>query len=493
MIRTRLHGRRATPSLRLASALAIAVTASHAAAQSARVTSNTRPKLTAAVHAFVQIDTPTVALTHVRVIDGTGAPARADQTIVIRDGTIAAVGAASSVDIPAGAQVLDLSGKSVIPGLVMVHEHLFYPTGPGVYGNLAESFTRLYLAGGVTSMRTGGNMNGFGELNTKRSIDRGERAGPWIDATAPYLEGAGLGLAQVHELTNAADARRLVDYWSDMGATSLKAYMHITRAELRAAIDEGHKRGLKATGHLCSVTYREAARLGIDNLEHGFFAATDFVADKKPDVCPGQGVGQAALAAVDPNSDAVKSLIKDLVQHHVALTSTLTVFETFVPGRPAPPGLDVLDPPLRQQFEQRFAATAANTKSIYTTLFPKARQLEVDFVRAGGLLIAGTDPTGGGGVIPGYSDQRAIELLVESGLTPLEAIKVGTLNGATYLGRAARVGSIAAGKQADLVVIDGDPSTRIEDIRQVNLVFKQGVGYDPAKLIASVRGKVGLF
>ena len=471
-------------------AFAVVFQAGVASAQSPR---GSRPTLAPAVRAYVAIDTPIVALTHVRVIDGTGAAARGDQTIVIRDGNIAAIGPAASTPVPAGAQTLDLTGKSVIPGLVLVHEHLFYPTGPGVYGNLAESFSRLYLAGGVTSMRTAGNMNGFGELNTKKSIDRGDRAGPWIDATAPYLEGVGLGLAQVHELTDAADARRLVDYWSDMGATSLKAYMHITRDELRAAIDEGHKRGLKTTAHLCSVTYREAAAMGIDNLEHGFFAATDFVPDKKPDVCPGQGVGQAAVAAVDPTSEAVKSLIRDLVQHHVALTSTLTVFETFVPGRPMPPGLDMLEPQLREQFEQRYAATAKNTSSSYATLFPKARQLEVDFFRAGGLLLAGTDPTGGGGVIPGFSDQRAIELLVESGLTPLEAIKVGTLNGATYLGRSARVGSLASGKQADLVVIDGDPSSRIEDIRHVSLVFKQGVGYDPAKLIASVRGKVGLF
>ena len=452
-----------------------------------------RPTLANAVRAFVAVDTPVVALTHVRVIDGTGAPARADQTVVIRDGRIASVGDAARAQIPAGAQVMDLTGKSVIPGLVLVHEHLFYPTGPGVYANLTESFTRLYLAGGVTSMRTGGNMNGFAEINVKKSIDLGQRAGPWIDATAPYLEGPGLGLAQVHELTDAADARRLIDYWNDMGATSLKAYMHITRDELRAAIDEGHKRGLKSTGHLCSVTYREAAQLGIDNLEHGFFAATDFVADKKPDVCPGQGVGQASVAAVDPNSDAVKSLIKELVQRKVALTSTLTVFETFTPGQPMPPGLDVLDPTLREQFEQRRAQAASNPRSSYATLFPKARQLEIDFYRAGGLLLAGTDPTGGGGVIPGYSDQRAIELLAEGGLTPLEAIKVGTLNGATYLGRADRVGTIAAGKQADLVVLDGDPSARISDIRKVTVVFKEGIGYDPAKLIASVKGRVGLF
>jgi enamidase len=186
-------------------------------------------------------------------------------------------------------------------------------------------------------------------------------------------------------------------------------------------------------------------------------------------------------------------LIRELIKRRVALTSTLTVFETLAPGRPLPPGLDVLVPELRDQFMQRFDAAQRNATSSYSLLLPKARQLEVDYFRAGGLLLAGTDPTGGGGVIPGYSNQREVELLVESGLTQLEAIKVATLNGAIYLGRADRVGSIAPGKQADLVVIGGDPSAKIEDIRKVELVFKDGVAYDPAKLIASVRGKVGLF
>jgi len=399
-----------------------------------------RPTLSAAVRNYVAVDSPIVALTHARVIDGTGAPARDDQTLIIRDGRISALGSSSSVAVTAGAQVIDLTGKSVIPGLVMVHEHLFYPTGPGVYGNLAESFTRLYLAGGVTSMRTGGNLNGFGDIGIKRAIDAGKKPGPWIDATAPYLEGPGLGLDQVHELTGPDDARRMVNFWADAGATSFKAYMHITRAELSAAIEEAHKRGLKVTGHLCSVTYREAAGLGIDDLEHGFFVSTDFVTYKKPDECPGQNAGQAALGAVDPKGDAVRSLIADLVRRHVALTSTLTIFETFVPGRPLPPGLDVLDPQLRAQFEQRHAATDTNTKSTMGPLFAKARAMEVAFARAGGLLLAGTDPTGGGGVVPGYSNQHELELLVEGGFTPLEAIHIGTLNGATFLGRANRTG-----------------------------------------------------
>ncbi|HEX9218684.1 MAG TPA: amidohydrolase family protein [Gemmatimonadales bacterium] len=450
-----------------------------------------RPTLSAAVKQYVAVDTPVVALTHVRVIDGTGAAPREDQTLIIRDGNIVALGAARSTRVPEGAQVMDLTGKSVIPGLVMMHEHLYYPTGPGVYGADYVSFSRLYLAGGVTSMRTGGNVGGYADLNLAAAIKAGNQVGPWIDATAPYVNGPS-PFTQMYALKDSADARAFVAFWADAGATSFKAYMNITRAELAAAVAEAHRRGLRITGHLCSVTYREAADLGIDDLEHGFFVATDFVKDKQPDVCPGQNA-MTALGAVDPKSPEFTSLVQYLIAHHVAVTSTQTVFETVTPGQPVPPGLDVLDPVLKTQFDQQYARVQQNTTSPFGKLLALDRAMEVAFFHAGGLLLAGTDPTGAGGVIPGYSDQREAELLVESGLTPLEAIKVCTLNGATYLGRADRIGSIAVGKQADLVVIDGNPAATIADIAHVTLVFKQGVGYDPAKLIDSVRGRVGLF
>lgn len=452
-----------------------------------------RPRLSPNVRRYVTVDTPSFALTHVRVIDGTGAPAAENQTLVVRDGRISALGPSGSVRVPSDAEVFDLTGKSVIPGFVMMHEHLYYPTGPGVYANLSESFTRLYLAGGVTTMRTAGNLNGYGELSIAQAIEDGQKPGPWIDATGPYLEGPGLGLGQMHVLKDSADARRMVDFWSDAGATSFKAYMHITRAELAASIHEAHARGFKITGHLCSVTYREAADLGIDDLEHGFFVSTDFVADKKPDVCPGQRQGMEALLKVDPRGEAFGALVDTLIAHHVAVTSTLTVFETFTPGRPVPPGLEVLDPILREDFEQRWARAQRDSTSLYRRLFPKDQAMELRFARAGGLLIAGTDPTGGGGVIPGYSDQRQVELLVEAGFSPEEAIEICTLNGAKYLGRDDRVGSIAVGKHADLVVLGGDPTSHVSDIRKVETVFKQGVGYDPQRLIASVKGRVGLF
>ena len=444
------------------------------------------------VRQFIKNAEPAIALTNVRVIDGTGAAARENQTIVIRNGNIAELGDASKVKAPADAVTIDLAGKSAIPGLVMVHEHLYYPTGGSVYAQLGASFVRLYLAGGVTTMRTGGNVNGVMDIKMKQEIEAGRQAGPAIDATAPYLNGPNSFL-QMHALKDADDARKQVAYWTHMGATSLKAYMNITRAELGAAVKEAHKRGIKVTGHLCSVTYSEAADLGIDNLEHGFLASTDFVADKKPDECPAQGRGQQTITALDQNSDGFKALVTKLVNKKVALTSTLTVFETFTPGRPKPPGLDVLVADLRQQYERVYERTSQNAQSNYTKLFPHAMALERAFVKAGGMLIAGTDPTGSGGVIPGYSNQRQVELLVEAGFTPLEAIQISTANGAKYLGRDARVGTIAAGKQADLVVINGDPSKHIADIRNVDTVFKQGVGFDPQKLIESVKGKVGLW
>ena len=447
-----------------------------------------RPRVGPAMKPFVRIDTSVVVLQHVRVIDGRATPAREDQTVVIRDGMIAAVGAAASVAVPSGAQVLDLTGKSVIPGLVMVHEHLFYPAGSGTYGNFTESFVKLYLAGGVTSMRTGGNMNGYAEINIGKAIARGDKAGPWIDATAPYLNGPNT-FGQMQSLSTPEEARRFVGFWADQGATSFKAYMQIRRDVLGAAIQEAHRRMLKVTGHLCSVTYAEAAQLGIDDLEHGFLAATDFAAGKKPDECP--AAAAPSMGTVDASSPAFQSLVADLVRHHVAITSTLTVFETFVPGRPIPPGIEVLAPHLKAQYDKMYDGVSKQTSSIYTKLFPQDMALEYAFAKAGGLLIAGTDPTGGGGVVPGFANQRQVELLVEAGFTPVEAIRICTMNGATYLGRADRVGSIEVGKQADLIVIGGNPAATIGDIRKVELVFKQGVGYDPARLIASVKGSVG--
>ena len=450
-----------------------------------------RAQLSPAVRQFVVADSPTIAIRNVRVVDGTGAAPREGQTIVMAGGRIAALGSAASTAIPAGAHVIDGSGKTLLPGFVLVHEHMFYPAGDGAYNEHPNTFPRLYLAGGVTTARTGGNMGAYADINLKRRIDSGLVPGPKLDVTAPYLNGPN-PFVQMYALRDSADARRFVAHWADQGATSWKAYMQITRAQLAAAIDEAHKRGQKVTGHLCSVSYREAASLGIDNLEHGFLAASDFLPSRVPDRCSGQTA--LAVGTITPETDTTaRSLIRFLVDRKVAITSTLAIFESFTPGRPATPlrVLDAMSPDARSRYLQSRAATAGNMNSPFARSFPNAMKLEKMFHDAGGLLVAGTDPTGYGGVLPGFGSQRAIELLVEAGLTPLEAIRVATLNGATYLGRADRVGTLAVGKDADVLLVNGNPAERIADIEKIEIVFKDGVGYDSPRLIERSRGQVG--
>lgn len=442
---------------------------------------------------FVKVQSPVVALEHVRVIDGTGVAARADQTILISGGKISAIGAAGSVTIPEGANRMDFTGFSAVPGLVGMHDHLFYPGRGGFYRNMPISFPRLYLAGGVTTIRTAGNMEAYFDLEIKRAIDSGRAAGPKINATAPYLEGRNTPIIQLHQLDGPEDARRFVDYWAQVGSGSFKAYNVLTRAELKAAIDEAHRHHLKVTAHLCSIGFREAAELGIDNLEHGLTVDTEFFPDKKPDLCPGASQASAAAAALDVNGEAIQATIKSLVSHHVAITSTLPVFEQFVAKRPDVPqkALDLLTEDARKAYQANRARIAGQSFSVWDKMFVREMEFERAFVKAGGTLLGGLDPTGIGGIIAGFGDQREVELLVDAGFTPLEAIKIQTLNGAEFLGEQEHIGSLSTGKQADIVIVKGDPSANIQDIENVELVFKDGVGYDPKKLIESVKGNVG--
>jgi imidazolonepropionase-like amidohydrolase len=462
----------------------------------------------AEVPKFIQYDQPLIALTHVRVIDGSGAPAQEDRTVLLRDGRIEAVTDTRGAP-PKGAHVIDLSGRSVIPGLVGMHNHLMYVESinrdedgktppPGVFvTEIAFSAPRMYLAAGVTTMRTTGSVEPYTDLNIRRQIDEMKIPGPHIDVTGPYLEGKDTFFPQMAVLTETEHARRTVDFWAGEGATSFKAYVKISEAVLGAAIDQAHKHGVKLTGHLCSVDYRQAAALGIDNLEHGpVFTDTEFVPNRKKDVCPSSAEVAASWEKMEIDGPQVKTLIADLVARKVAITSTLPVFEAFVPTRPllSRKQMAMMSPEaLRSHLEARaLSAAAPGYAARQEALLKKEMAFEVAFVRAGGLLIAGPDPTGNGGTLPGFGDQREVQLLVEAGFTPVEAIRIATLNGAQYMGRQDSIGSIAPGKHADLVVLKGDPTQRIADIENVEIVFKDGYGYDPVKLNASVRGMVGI-
>ncbi len=460
------------------------------------------------VKKYVALSSRTIAITHVKLIDGTGGPARNDQTVIITEGKIATVGPSANVAVPAGAHQVDGSGKTVIPGLVGMHDHLFFtsatvpnpenefPNG-SLFIEAAYTFPRLYLASGVTTIRTAGSIEPYTDLRLKLLIDAGKIPGPEIFLTSPYIDGPRSSMIQVKTLANPEEARHMVSYWADLGFTSFKVYTNITRAQLAAVTEEAHLRHLTVTGHLCSIGFREAVELGIDNLEHGLITDTEFVPNKKPDVCAGSAALDYMSKQLNVSDRPVQDLIHLLVAKHIAVTSTLAIFESGIPSRP-----------LADSVRSRAAMAQANWSAFLThrefmpvyfdteddssRIFKKEIEFERAFAKAGGLLMAGCDPEVFGGLLAGFGDQREIELLVEAGFTPEEAIQIGTLNGAKFLKIDDRTGSIAPGKDADLVLIQGDPSSKISDIRQVVTVLKKGVGYDSAALIKSVQGLAGI-
>ncbi len=436
---------------------------------------------------LVRVRATVFVLANVRVVDGTGAPPQTDQAIVVERGRITAIGATDQVTVPSGADVLDRAGHTVIPGLVGMHDHTDYA---GARARLTLSFSapRMYLASGVTTIRTAGSLSPYTEINLKKAIDVGEMVGPRMHIAGPRLS-EGL---QNYAPSSPEDARRMVRYWAQEGATWIKAHARISREHLKAAIDEAHRQGIKFTGHLCSVTYGEAVDLGIDGLEHGLFVASDFAPAKQPDICPPSQ--RASIASVDIESEEVKSLIQRMVDNNVALTSTLSVIEQLVPGRPVEDRvLEIMAPEVRQAFLERHRVLQESAaESLMPKVWARGLAFEKAFADAGGLLAAGVDPTGNGGAIPGFGDQRNFELLIEAGFDPVQAIEIMTANGARILGEYDRLGSVSVGKRADMVVLRGDPVARPADIRNVTIVFKDGVGYDAPKILDSVKGIVGV-
>lgn len=451
------------------------------------------PTLTPSVTRYVSVTEPAVAITNVVLVDGTGAPARRGQTVLLREGRIAAVGATGQVRVPDGARVIDGTGHTVIPGLVGLHDHLYYTASGGRAMQMSFTGPRLYLGSGVTTIRTTGSQSPYADTNLKREVDAGRTPGPRIYITTPYLTGPGGG-GSMSVAATPEEARRFVAYWAEEGASWIKFYTDISREAMKAAIDEAHRHGMRATGHLCSVTFREAVELGIDDLAHGVLTATDFYPGKVPDQCPGDAypVLDRSVTATGP---VATSLIDFMVKRGASMTTTMAIFEVFYPNRPVAEArsLDLMAPEVREAYlrERAFIDTTKNWPFTVEG-FNRALAFDRAYFQAGGLLASGVDPTGNGGALPGHGDQRGYELLRESGFTTEEAVQVVTLNGARILGEAARFGSVEAGKAADLVLLQGDLTADTFVIRNPVTVFKDGVGYDSKRLIDAVRGRVGV-
>ena len=445
------------------------------------------------VESFIAVADPVVAITDVKLFDGTGALPRPGQTILLSEGRIVAVGDSGQVALPENVVVIDGTGKTVIPGLVMLHEHLFYTHLFENWFDITQmsfTFPRLYLAGGATTIRTAGSIQPQSDLNVKQYINAGKMTGPKMDVTGPFIEREGVDIVSLNKIADSEEVARIVNYWADKGATSFKVYNNITREDMKICIEEAHKRGLKVTGHLCSVTYEEASELGIDCLEHGFMVASDFFTEKVPDLCDPFGARQGLLSE-PADGERIDRLIDILIRNGTAVTTTPNVFEPFS-GREIVPGggMEALSPQLQERTINIYNSRIGRD-SVAAHLFRKNMTWLRSFYDKGGLLVAGTDPTGAGRTVAGYANRRTVELLVESGFSIPEAIKICTLNGALYLEQEDRIGSVEAGKQADLVLIAGDLEADIRNIRKMEIVFKDGVGFDSRKLFESVKGKVG--
>jgi len=416
-----------------------------------------------------------VALVDVNVVDGTGGPARAHQTLIIKDGHIALVGPMETVQIPFGADQHRLTGRTVLPGLVMLHEHMMYFSGFRVWHSQAVSFPRLYLAAGVTTLRTAGTDMPLTDLNLKLAIDEGRIAGPRMFVTGPFFNGYSDHFLGDDIVRTQAEGRREVLYWAAHGATSFKVYSDLTHDAAKGVIEAAHALHLTVTGHLGRISCQEAAELGIDNIEHSFSAClTELGASGlEPDGRPPHA----------PDPAKAKALIRLLVRRGVVLTST-----------PA----SALDTPLSSEERTFFHPTAlANYDAWFARPHPElgaprdyVRALELQFVAAGGRMVIGSDAQDSG-QIAGFADDQALEALVAAGHPPLSVLRMATLDGAHFLGIDREVGSIEPKKRADLMVVAGDPSLRIADIENVELIFRDGVAYDPKKLRDSVRGMVG--
>ena len=469
-----------TATATLGAVLALLATTGPAGAQ--------RPLQGSAAADFVTIDAEVVALTGATLIDGTGGPVRRGQTVLIEGNRISAVGPDGQVEIPGSAETMDLSGHTVIPGMIGLHNHLYYTAAGGRAAQLTHSAPRLYLGSGVTTVRTTGSRQPYAEINLRAEIEAGRAPGPRIHITAPYITGGG-GISGMTMLESPEQARRFVRYWAAEGATWLKAYTRISSEALGAAIEEAHAQGIKVTGHICSVSFTEAVELGIDNIEHGLPTNSDYYPGRGKDECPNDIMSQAL--SVDVNSPEVEHTFRTMIDAGVPMTSTLAVYELFFQGRPVRDQrtLDAMSPAVREDYLASKAQIDEIGRDPAGLL--NAIAYEKKFYDSGGVLAAGVDPTGNGGALPGYGDQRNYELLSEGGFAPADAIRVMTANGAMILGED-DLGTVEAGKIADLVVLSGDLTADPSVIRNVTVVFKDGVGYDSPKMLEDVRGQVGI-
>lgn len=450
------------------------------------ITSNDLPKeLEENPHKkYIKFNFKILAFTNSTVVDGTGNEIKYNQTIIIEDGVFSAVGNGDEIKIPKNAEVIDLKGKTVIPGIVGMHNHLHIPQFPDV----GEIAAKLYLASGITTIQTCGAASPYKELELSKNIASGKKLGPDIIPSAPFITGIG-GNPNMIIPRNETHLRDTIQHWLNQGVNWFKVYRNISTDDLKIVIDEAHKNNAKVRGHLCSVTFEEASKWGIDGIEHGLNSTSDFRTNKEFGVCGG---GREYMDEIIIGSKEVKELHKLMIDNKVVLTSTLSIYEASIPNRAYADErtLQAMSPYLKNQYEERRKTFDEHLNDLTrNNSLKRIMQFEYQYFKMGGLLCSGVDA--GRHVLPGFGDQRNYELHMETGFSTEEAVQIMTGNGAKALERS-DIGSLEVGKRADLVILDGNLKEKSTVIKKVETVFKNGVGYDSEKILLETTNKFGI-
>ncbi len=413
----------------------------------------------------------TLVLVGGTLVDGTGAPALNDSSVVIQGGRIVSAGPRSRVKLPKDAQLVDLSGKTIVPGLWDMHAHFEQVEwGP------------VYLAAGVTTVRDCGNEFEF-ITAVRDAINSGRGVGPRL-LLAGIVDGSGpiaLGVARVD---TPEQAREWVHRYHDAGFAQIKIYSSVKKENLEVVAAEAHKLGMTVTGHIPEgMTGFDGVNAGMDQINHIVFV----VGMMDPGI-PGRGADPQqrlkALRDFDPDSEQSRKALQFLKAHNTVIDPTLTVFEMFMrtgkrPFESLEPGVAKVASALATQLRNVGPGPAG--AELGEARFAVSLKAIAALHRAGIPIVVGTDQT-----VPGHSVHREMELYVEAGFTPMEALQSATIVSARAMRLDREAGTIEPGKRADLVVLGANPLDNISNIRKTERVMQGGVFYDCAALWKSV-------
>jgi imidazolonepropionase-like amidohydrolase len=412
----------------------------------------------------------TIAIVGGTLVDGTGTAPVPDAAVVIHDGRIVAAGPRSKVKIPKHANVVDAHGKTILPGLWDMHAHFEQVEwGP------------IYLAAGVTTVRDCGNEFEF-ITAVRDAIAQGRGLGPRL-LLAGIVDGSSTYTIGVERVDTPEQARMWTDRYHDAGFQQMKIYSSVKLEELKIVADEAHRLGMTVTGHIPEgLNAYQAIEAGQDQINHiGYIA--DIMKSPLPENSTRLDRFKAG-ANIDLESPEAKKALAFLKDHHTVVDPTMALMEFFTATTAKPPasfepGVNKVAPELAEQLTD--VGPPTDRSEIGEKVFAKELAIVGALHRAGIPVVAGTDQT-----VPGHSLHREIELYVQAGFTPMEAIQAATIVPARVMGLEKELGTVEKGKRGDLILVNGNPLEDIHQIRNVEYVITNGTMFHTAELWQSV-------